>query len=148
MGHLARKGFSFSFVPNVWKNSGADQWNYQTNLKFFTCSRVLSNFAEVLNRLWRHENMFCYVLQIHYFPPLSFSGIWTFCIVFYFCWRRFDCAYAVFFTGCLMLFWKPSSKNISNSLFLRGCLVEFSYCILLSSSLGIPGTFSFMYLFL
>ena len=36
---------------NAWENSRADQWKPETH---FTCSIILTNFAEVFNRLLRH----------------------------------------------------------------------------------------------
>ena len=41
-------------AANVWENSRADQWKPETQSRVFTCSRILKNFAEVFNRLWRH----------------------------------------------------------------------------------------------
>ena len=34
---------------NVWENSKADQWKPKTQLRVFTCSRILTNFAEEAN---------------------------------------------------------------------------------------------------
>ena len=43
---------------NVWENSRADQWKPKTQSWIFTCSRILTNFAESFTRLWRHgENV-------------------------------------------------------------------------------------------
>ena len=39
---------------NVWENSRVDQWKPKKQSKVFTCSRVLTNFAVIFTRLWRH----------------------------------------------------------------------------------------------
>ena len=38
----------------LWENSRADQWKPETQSRVFICSRILTNFAEVFNRLWRY----------------------------------------------------------------------------------------------
>ena len=50
---LSNKTFSpflYSLVKTeakVWENSRADQWKFKTQSRFFTCSTILTNFAEV-----------------------------------------------------------------------------------------------------
>ena len=41
---------------NVWGNLRADQWK--------TCSRILTNFPDVFNRLWSTNNMFYFFYKI------------------------------------------------------------------------------------
>ena len=39
---------------SVWENSRADQWKPERQSKVSTCSRIITNFAEVVTRLWRY----------------------------------------------------------------------------------------------
>ena len=41
---------------NVWKNSKADQLKHETQLRVFTCSRILTNFTEVPHSLFWDES--------------------------------------------------------------------------------------------
>ena len=47
---------------NVWENSTADQWKPETQSRVFTSSRILTNVAEVFNRLWKHGEHVLFLL--------------------------------------------------------------------------------------
>ena len=47
---------------NIWENLRADQWKPEMQSRVFTCSRILTNFAEVFNRLWRHGKHVLFLL--------------------------------------------------------------------------------------
>ena len=47
---------------NVWENLRADQWKPEMQSRVFTCSRILTNFAKVFNRLWRHGQHVLFLL--------------------------------------------------------------------------------------
>ena len=47
---------------NVWENLRADQWKPKMQSRLFTCSRNLTNFAKVFNRLWRHTQHVLFLL--------------------------------------------------------------------------------------
>ena len=36
-------------------NSRVDQWKPEMQTRIFTCSRILTNFTEIFNSLWRHR---------------------------------------------------------------------------------------------